>query len=98
MSPTRCRGRQPRQPIIFIILSRRVANVLACQIVEPSAGSMHRWDARFGLRTKLRPTGARDLSSVLSAIGLATAEGPAEEDGTGTIARKRLPTIVLPMA
>ena len=50
---------------------------------------MELWEASFGLRMKLRPTGARDLSSVLSAIGWATAEGPAEEDGMETIARKR---------
>jgi hypothetical protein len=43
---------------------------------------------------KLRPTGGRDLSSVLSAIGLATAEGPAEEDGMEKIARKRASYIV----
>ena len=53
-------------------------------------GNLNLWEARFGLRMKLRPTGACDLSSVLSAIGLATAEGPAEGDGRGKIAHKRV--------
>jgi hypothetical protein len=54
-------------------------------------GNLNLWEARFGLRMKLRPTGACDLSSVLSAIGLATAEGPAEEDGRRGIARPSTP-------
>jgi hypothetical protein len=55
---------------------------------------MHLQEARFGLRMKLRPTGARDLSSVTSAIASATAEGPAEEDGRGKIARERASYII----
>jgi hypothetical protein len=48
--------------------------------------------ASFDLRMKLRPTGARDLSSALSAIGLAAAEGLAKEDDDGGIACKQAPT------
>jgi hypothetical protein len=43
---------------------------------------------------KLWRTGARDLSSVLSAIGRAAAEGPAKGDTDGGIACKQAPTSI----
>jgi hypothetical protein len=56
---------------------RRTGNAPCYLNCRTSDGRMDSQEARFGLRMKLRPTGARDLSSV----------GPAEEDCRRKIAR-----------
>jgi hypothetical protein len=59
------------------------------EIMQPNLYLCKLKEASFRRRWKLWRTGARDLSSVLSAKALATAEGLAKEDSEVRIARER---------